>query len=186
MKILTIFIWTSLFIAAAQLPKPAIVTGAPYSADEVQERAGFSGSWVIGHFFRDSEGRTRTELALKPGGWSTRIVDPVAGFAYALDEKNRVAYRTGIQTTALRRNPEVTAVSLGTQNIYGLPAEGTRTTYPSPDGGLTIEAWDSVELKVNLLTTSSNGFTERLVNLKRMDPDPVLFRLPPDYTAVDR
>jgi hypothetical protein len=187
-KIFTSLIWTGLFVAASQPPQPAVVTGAPYSADQMQERAGFTGSWVIGHFFRDSDGRTRTEMALKPAHWPWRIeiLDPVAGVAYVLDQKNKVAYKTSIQTTAPSRNPQAIVVSLGTQNINGLLAEGTRTTFPSPSGSLILETWDSVELKANLLTTSSNGFTERLVNLKQTDPDPVLFRPPVDYTVVER
>jgi len=149
---------------------------------------------VIGHFFRDSQGRTRTESALKSSPtWRIEILDPLAGVAYVLDDKNKVAHRTRTQATAPGRNapPQMTIENLGTQVIGGVLAEGTRMSraLPSRDGlpsTFTIETWDSVELKVNVLTKSSNGYTSKLVNLRRADPDPALFRPPADYTVVDQ
>ncbi|MGO9261584.1 MAG: hypothetical protein ACLQU1_35565 [Bryobacteraceae bacterium] len=186
MKIVPIFVSVSLSVAAAQALQPAAaVTGAPYSADQVQEHTGTTGTYAIGHFFRDSEGRTRTESALKSSpAWRIEILDPVAGVAYVLDDKNKVAHRTRTQATAPRRYapPHATIENLGTQVIEGVLAEGTRTSTPA----LIIETWDSVELKVNMLTKSSNGYTSKLVNLRRADPDPALFRPPADYTVVDR
>jgi hypothetical protein len=56
----------------------------------------------------------------------------------------------------------MTIENLGTQVIEGILVEGTRMsrTLPPRDGlpsTFTIETWDSVELKVNMLTKSSNG-----------------------------
>jgi hypothetical protein len=193
MKIVPIFVSVSLSVAAAQPPQPAAtVTGAPYSADQVQEytRTLDNGKLttvtnVIGHFFRDSQGRTRTESALKSSPtWRVEILDPLDGVAYVLDDKNKVAHRVRTQGTAPLRYapPHATIENLGTQVIEGVLAEGTRTT----TSALTIETWDSVELKVNVLTKSSNGYTSKVVNLKRADPDPALFRPPADYTVVDQ
>ena len=186
MKTLPILISVSLFVATAQsLQLAEAVTGAPYSADQVQEHIGTTGTYVIGHFFRDSDGRTRTESALKSSpAWRIEILDPVAGVAYVLDDKNKAAHRTRTQATAPRRYapPHATVENLGTQVIEGVLAEGPRTS----TSALTIETWDSVELKVNMLTKSSNGYTSKLINLKRADPDPALFRPPADYTAVDQ
>ncbi len=184
MKISTIFVWASLFGALAQSPQPAAVTGIPYSADRMQEHAGATGSYLIGHFFRDSQGRTRTESALKSSpAWSIEILDPVAGISYNLDDKNKIAYRTHTLGTVPRpyAPPNARIENLGAQVIEGVLAVGTRTS-----SALTIETWDSIELHVNMLTKSSNGYTSRLVNLKRADPDPALFRPPADYTVVDR
>ena len=178
----------SLAVAQSQQLTPT-VTGAPYSADQVQERSVVengqlvtSAAVIIGHFYRDSRGRTRTESALKTGPWRIEIHDPVAGVAYLLDEKTKVAYRTRISTTAPARNPRATVVSLGTQTIDGLVAEGILTIYPA----LSVETWDSVELKVTVLTKSSNGYSSRLVNLKREEPDVALFRPPAEYAIVDQ
>jgi hypothetical protein len=33
------------------------------------------GSYIIGHFFRDAEGRSREEVALKDGEWRIEVVD---------------------------------------------------------------------------------------------------------------
>jgi hypothetical protein len=193
MKIVPIFVSVSLSVVAAQpQQRAAAVTGAPYSADQVQEytRTLENGKLttvtnVIGHFFRDSQGRTRTESALKSSPtWRIEILDPLDGVAYVLDDKNKVAHRTRTQGTAPLRYapPHATIENLGTQVIEGVLAEGTRTT----TSALTIETWDSVELKVNMLTKSSNGYTSKVVNLKRADPDPALFRPPADYTVVDQ
>lgn len=85
----------------------------------------------------------------------------------------------------------MTIEKLGTQMMEGgVLVEGTRMSIAVPprDGlpsTFTIETWDSVELKVNMLTKSSNGYTTKLVNLRRTDPDPAFFRPPADYTIVD-
>lgn len=70
---------------------------------------------------------------------------------------------------------------LGNSTIEGVAAVGTRWT----GGPLSIESWDSPELNVNLLTKSSNGYTNRLVNLTRAEPDPSRFQPPPGYAVAD-
>ena len=65
------------------------------------------------------------------------------------------------------------------KEIGSPPRDGLPSTF-------SIETWDSVELKVNMLTKGSNGYTSKLVNLRRADPDPALFRPPADYTVVDQ
>ena len=186
------------------------VTGAPYSANQVQEYTqtladgtSTTKSSVIGHFFRDSQGRTRMERAYKPAPiWLTQIFDPVAGFGYVLDEQNKVAHRMALQPSSAARpaptgqgamQPQVTYERLGKQTIEGIMVEGTRTTRTLPAGAarsglpttFTIETWDSLELKVTVLTRSSNGYTSRLTNLSRGEPDPARFQPPADYAVVD-
>jgi hypothetical protein len=182
MKIIPMFVSVGLSVAAAQV-QPAVVTGAPYSADRVQQHTGSTETYVIGHFFRDSEGRTRAETELITGGWNSEIFDPNAGVAYVLDDAKKVAYRRRTHVTApsMSAPPHETIENLGTKVIEGVLAEGTRRT-----SDLIIDTWDSVELKVNMLTKSSNGYTSKLVNLRRIDPDPALFRPPGDYTVVDQ
>lgn len=195
MTIVPIFVSVILSVAAAQPRKTTpTVTGNPYSADQVQEYTrtlengeSTTSTNVIGHFFRDSQGRTRTESALKSSPtWRIEILDPVAGVDYVLDDKNKVAHRTRPQAAAPGQNapPQMTIESLGTQMIEGVLVEGTRMSraLPPRDGipsRFTIETWDSVELKVTMLTKSSNGYTSKLVNLRRAEPNPALFRPPP-------
>jgi hypothetical protein len=186
------------FVVGAPRPAP-IVTASPYSADEVQEYRspdGTSGSRsnVIGHFARDAEGRSRMERAYKPAPiWLNEIFDPVAGVAYLLDDQKKVAHRMPLPpaaaTAASPANPRATIEKLDSQTIEGVLVEGKRTVFGSPAGSgrpnLTVESWESPELKLTLLTKSSNGYTTRLTNLSRIQPDSALFRPPSDYTVVD-
>lgn len=171
-------------------PKPTL-TGAPYSADQIQDytpKPGDGGrsatSDVIGHFYRDSQGRVRTEQAIKPAPvWLVEVFDPVAGFAYLLDEQKKIAHRMALPAAPPDRPaPRMpgTVESLGTRTIEGVNAVGTRIT-----GVLTIETWVSEELHETLVTKSSNGYSTRLVNLSLADPDAAFFRPPADYTVVD-
>ena len=189
-------------VSLAQPQRVPTVTGAPYSADQLQEYtrtlengASATSTSVIGHFFRDSLGRTGTESALKSSAdWRIQILDPVAGVAYVLDDKNKVAHRTRIPDAAPGQNAppsQMTVENLGTRRIDGVFAEGTRTSraLPPRDGltsTFTIETWDSVDLKVNMLTKSSNGYTSKLVNLRWAEPDPALFQPPANYAVVDQ
>ena len=162
-----------------------VVTGAPYAADELQEytEPGATSpirSSVIGHFVRDSQGRTRSTVAYKPAPyWLTEIFDPIAGVAILLDEDAKIAHRMTVEPAA----PAISSPageSLGTRVIDGVTAEGQRS-----NGRLVIETWTSPELKLELESRSSNGYSSRLTNLTRQEPDPSLFRPPSDYRIVD-
>jgi hypothetical protein len=171
-----------------------ILTSAPYSADEVQEHSqtyGASGPTrvVIGHFGRDTQGRTRTQESYK---WApirlAEILDPIKGVAYLLDDQKKIAHRMllapALATQApATEDPRTTIESLGTQTIEGVVTQGIRKIFRSSHN-LTIETWESPEFKITLLTRSSNGYSTMLTNLSR-DPDPALFLPPPAYTVVD-
>ena len=87
--------------------------------------------------------------------------------------------------------------SLGTQNIDGVTADGTRTTVIYPEGfigndrPLTVvsETWTSPDLKMVVLSKISdprNGdSTTKLENLSQADPDPALFQVPADYAVTE-
>jgi hypothetical protein len=186
------------FVVGAPRPAP-VVTASPYSADEVQEYISPDGtssprSSVIGHFARDAAGRSRMERAYKPAPiWLTEIFDPVTGVAYLLDEQKKVAHRMPLPpaaaTATYPANSRATVEKLESQTIEGVIADGKRTVFGSPAGSgrpnLTIESWESPELKLTVLTKSSNGYTGRLTKLSRNLPDSALFRPPSDYTVVD-
>jgi hypothetical protein len=100
------------FIASAGpvgvAPKQA-VTGLPYSAEQVSERVQTLAdgthiqqtSWKA-MLYRDSEGRTRTERTIMPppgavsasGPSTIEITDPVAGYRYVLDPRQRTVRRS--------------------------------------------------------------------------------------------
>ena len=135
------------------------------------------------------------ERAYKPAPiWLTEIFDPVAGVAYLLDDQKKIAHRMPLPpapaaTASLPATSRASIEKLDSQTIEGVLAEGKRTVYGLPGNtprpALTIESWESPELKLILLTKSSNGYTTRLTSLSRNDPDPALFRSSSDYTVVD-
>ncbi len=81
------------------------VTGAPYTADEKTESVQTlaDGTHIANttttRVYRDSQGRTRTEMALPslPGETTPHVMitisDPVAGVNYTLDSENKVAHK---------------------------------------------------------------------------------------------
>jgi hypothetical protein len=95
----------------------------------------------------------------------------------------------------LRRT--VSQDSVGTQLINGVQAEGHRTIETIPaeaegnDRPITIvsETWFSPELKITVLSKRSDprsgDSTIQILNLSRVEPDPSLFTVPPDYSVVD-
>ena len=85
---------------------------------------------------------------------------------------------------------------LGKRAIDGIPAEGTRYTNIIPGARpedrptiTTAETWMSTDLRVIILSTTThpvNGERSiRLKNLRRAEPDAVLFQVPPNYTIKD-
>jgi len=85
---------------AARVPLERARKGAPYSADTIVEgnQQLADGNRIsrrtTGRVYRDSEGRTRREEDRPNGTTSISITDPVAGFSYALDGENKIAWRT--------------------------------------------------------------------------------------------
>jgi hypothetical protein len=204
---------------------PAI-TGAPYSGEQVSEHSQTlaDGTHIsqprnIQKMWRDSQGRTRNERDIgggyqpdKNGGFAlVEIHDLVEGFSYVLDDQNKVAHRFTLTappvrqrvappqtaTAPVRARPQPTSEKLGTQNIEGVIAEGTRMTNTIPIGEMgndralvtTNEMWFSSELKMTVLSKYSdprNGETTmRMTNISRAEPDPALFMPPAGYAIVD-
>lgn len=117
-----------------------LVTGAPYTADEVQQPP--SGSQMIGHIARDSQGRTRIERAHKSAPVRTiEIFDPVAGVAYLLDEQKKIAHRMPLPSTSAapvagRPGTPDTNVILTTQSTNGSSSTLTNMNHTEPDPAL--------------------------------------------------
>jgi hypothetical protein len=85
--------------------------------------------------------------------------------------------------------------SLGTQQIEGVTAEGTRVTRTIPSGAIgnekpidiVVETWTSTDLHVLVSSKRSDPrFGEtvfRLTNIKRGEPDAALFQVPSGFTT---
>ena len=106
---------------------------------------------------------------------------------------------TGIRTeyqasTATARKANVE--SLGKQNIEGVEAEGTRTTFTIPAGEIgnerpidvVNERWYSPALQTVVMTKHSDPrfgeTTYRLTNIDRSEPPASLFEVPADYNII--
>ena len=208
--------------ASAQTPLPAVpraITGLPYSLEQTVERVQTlaDGTRISQPSektlqYRDSAGRTRNEITMTMDGpaartiTTIRIVDPVAGTRYSLDTRTKVARKMAplnapikgsVAATQAPARPDSTSESLGTQDIGGVLARGTRTTmvYPAGFSGndrpITIinENWMSTDLRIMLQSKSSDprygDSTTTLTNFSRSEPDPMLFQVPSDYQIVD-
>jgi len=87
---------------------------------------------------------------------------------------------------------------LGTQNVEGVMAEGTRTTITIPAGRIgnerpieiVDERWYSPELRTFVMTRHadprSGEMVYRLTNIDRNEPAHSLFEVPPDYQLKER
>ena len=151
---------------------PQIVTGAPYSGEEMSEQVQtFADGLRITHnnlqrkVYRDSEGRMRTERPLFTGSPMTNvtvdspivieITDPVAGFRYVLDTQNKVAHRQVLRESPARTLPAPQMVGGGG---IGMPVSGVMggiigsvpSAAPPPPGGqiATLQATGSSQTMI--------------------------------------
>jgi hypothetical protein len=106
----------------------------------------------------------------------------------------RIATPSPPPSPSQRPRRTVVVDDLGTQLMEGLTVDGTRTTITIPAGAqgndrpieTVSERWFSKELNIYVLIKGSdprNGETTlRTTNIDRSEPDPSLFRVPPEYT----
>jgi hypothetical protein len=97
-----------------------------------------------------------------------------------------------------KQQPATSRESLGTRMIEGIKVVGDRVTRVYPVGYYgndrpiteTREHWRSLELGIMFLEIDSSprdgDMTRRVTNISRAEPDPSLFKLPPDYKIVPR
>jgi hypothetical protein len=83
--------------------------------------------------------------------------------------------------------------ALGKQEMEGVEVDGSRTTTVIPQGQIgndrplqiVHERWESADLHVTILSKHIDpmvgDMTERLTNVRRGEPDPALFQVPPGY-----
>jgi hypothetical protein len=126
------------------LERAVMITGAPYTAEETQERGLPGGAPMMimatSKIYRDSDGRERRETVFTPQlsaageqvATPTRIeiTDPVAGYRYTLDNSHPVIYRTKLGAITRRAAPLVqkklqSKTGLGAQHLSSLEVLGT-------------------------------------------------------------
>jgi hypothetical protein len=176
-------------------------------------------------FHRDSQGRSRREVTLSGFGafaatgkthTLVMIADPVAGARYSLETESKVARqssfaarggkRSGTHADAFEQKMQarmqaeeasgaVKKESLGTQEIHGASAEGTRITRTIPVGQMgndkpilvVMERWYSPDLQIVVKSTRTDPrfgtTTYTVTNLQRAEPATTLFAVPADYTV---
>jgi len=152
----------------------------------------------------------------------TVITDPVDGVTYTLDERMKQARRSrakiavqsvvevngSIELKKVADKLEMVARQgaasntlvvepLGTRQIEGVSAEGTRMTTTIPAGqignlnpiNVVTERWFSKELQMAVFITRrdprSGDTLYRLTNIVRNEPPPDLFTVPSDYQIID-
>jgi hypothetical protein len=102
-----------------------------------------------------------------------------------------------MDSTIFTNNAGATIVPLGTKNVEGVSATGTRTTRTINAGTMgndepivcITDTWVSSDLKVTVLTEADDGqaghSTMKLVNIVRSEPNAALFQIPADYRVKD-
>ncbi|MBV8073434.1 MAG: hypothetical protein JO270_26305 [Acidobacteriaceae bacterium] len=103
-----------------------------------------------------------------------------------------------VTKTAGTLDSNAAKTDLGTQNVEGVAAQGTRITRTIPAGTvgnampiiITTETWYSPDLKVLVMSKTSDPrmgeTTYRLTNIQRAEPPASLFQVPEDYTIKDQ
>jgi hypothetical protein len=180
-----------------------------------------SGRWT-GFVARDTEGRVRREQPLAAIGALLAppdaprlivIVDPVGRVTWFLDPDRKTARRMAwpaeggrlpppmVDGVPLRlprgASPSPSTESLGSREIAGVRAQGTRSTYVIPAGqignerplSIVSESWSSAELSLVLETRHTDprlGETRfRLTEIDQREPDHALFEVPAGYAVED-
>jgi hypothetical protein len=195
------------------------VTGAPFSASftATTTQALADGNKIertsTGTLARDTEGRVRRDMTLPSGQWSdsaktpTHVVfisDPVAGANYILKVDQKTAERFTPPSSVrrpdhgpndARHDNDSATVSLGTQTIGGVSAEGTRVTRTIPAGAIgnqnpiqiVIEKWyaPSLQMFVKIQRTDPRfgDTTYQLANVQTAEPAATQFQVPSDYAV---
>jgi hypothetical protein len=201
-----------------------VVTGVPFSATVTTEsKQTLADGNVIQHsstasLARDAQGRTRRDMTLpefgpfadsnNPAQHIATVYDPVAGSRFVLDADAKTArvmqapggHVNGLDKVRVRemKQIDVVSTSLGTQNVGGVSAEGTRYTHTIPAGQIgnskpiviVTERWYSPDLQMVVMTKRSDprmgDTTFTMSNIQRQEPAATLFQIPSDYTVQQR
>ncbi len=153
--------------------------------------------------YHDSTGRIRTDILDKDGAVVRSLIRDTDGAGYSLDPFTKTATKTGDIAMMIRNGDTMpipprtfTSKMLGTRDIGGMQADGMLSIneIPANEKGnrdpmtQTMEGWNSLEVKNLTLYLKSTdprmNMIRRATNIKRGEPAPALFAVPPDYTVV--
>lgn len=148
---------------------PPAIQGAPYSAEQIQERQqtlsdGTHITQTPSHqtMYRDSQGRTRVERPMFMGPNApespmiVEITDSLAGVQYTLDPQNKIAHRMTLQPFPTR--PNVSAA--GGATVFR-PGTAGAASIPAPTqgrgGGGTVAVGPATRAPARSFTTEKLG-----------------------------
>jgi hypothetical protein len=175
------------------------VAGYPFSAELIYQEARFTANLSSPVYYKqywDSQGREVKSPPFGVGGGTSlvnpqftkfkEIVDPIGGYWYILDSSTRIAHRSKMPArTLLPPSSEPrTGVSLGSQTMLGVQAEGWRV----PGPGATGEKWFCSDLKLMMLTkieSTKLSTLHQVTALQLGEPPADLFKVPSAYTVAD-
>lgn len=189
------------------------VTGAPFTAeyvhtfDPINRDGTRNHQEAHGQIYRDSEGRSRCDARnLKTGALRFVLIrDPVAGLTIALHPEEQTAIVTHhtpappSSTTQQNPAPKTTVTvqpsgnthseeDLPSQVIEGFAVTGKRYINTDAAGQTsTMEDWFSADLKYKLRSTwnsqSGGSTSDKVINIRRGDPDQSVFQVPDGFTV---
>ncbi len=206
------------FVGAEMRFGDKVIKNAPFSAETVrsENKRLFDGTIIKneskGLIYRDKEGRMRQEQPLESiNGYKVvdtenqpirriNIVDVVSGEYFFLHKESKTASKIphlpNSPLTPNNESPRAKKESLGTKQIEGVNAEGTRSTIEIPIGQIgndkpifvVTEKWFSNELQMIVLSKHTDPFigevTFQLINIKLAEPLADLFKVPNDYKII--
>jgi hypothetical protein len=206
------------FLSSEMRFESKVVKGSAYKAEAITENTQILGDGTritrktISAIYRDSEGRTRREVALDSigpfpsTGEAKQLIfinDPVANTHYVLSPQERTARKMDRSAKEPPVRPDAPPSTedrtelLGKKTIEGVEAEGTRSTITIPAGQIgndrpiviVSERWYSKDLQAVVLSKHSDPRVGenvyRLTNIKRTEPAKSLFELPADYKVEE-
>jgi hypothetical protein len=176
----------------------------------------------LGRVRREQDLPSLGPIAVDPDVRLVTISDPRQRVMYLIDQARKTVSRSGPPPGGPRlgrgpggpgeprgrgfgggreRGPQpplqVTSENLGTRQVAGVRADGTRQTVTFPAGAfgnvraieVVTERWYSPELKITVesrrMDPRLGDVVYRVVSLIRAEPPPDLFEIPADYTVVD-
>jgi hypothetical protein len=189
-------------IKLAPMAKMAEGSGRIIDVDKLRQEKGLltikepgaaGGTGVGGTFDSAAAQELRAKLAAETPVIAAQRAAMVADATAA-----RAALPMSVYTPLAGPKNEVRAEDLGTQNIEGVEATGTRTITTIPAGAIgnerpieiVYERWYSKELQLIVMSKQSDPRTGeqtyRLTNIQRSEPDPALFSVPTGYKVVSQ
>ncbi len=173
------------------------VSGAPFSAVRVLDYEPAEGSSdpvrIHGEekYWRDSEGRTRSEIRYDGQMARVYIVDLVSRMEYSWAAGDTVVHTFAIPPakTPTSTRPMPTDLPDDAPQIEGVKTRYNRSVRGSEEASEVVESWYSPELRVALLTIidkkGEGKTTYRFTHVVRGEPDPGLFKVPSGFTMED-